>query len=65
MQATHRLDITSDNGDEVVMLCPEESCRRRVMISRSGRFVVIDTGDFFARHVGGSEGLRVKTSVGD
>lgn len=65
MQVTHRFDIDSDNGDELVMVCPEAACRRRVMVSRSGRFVVIDQGDFFARHVGGTEGLHLTASVGN
>ena len=63
MQSIHRFDIDSDNGDEVVMICPDESCRRRIVISRSGGLVVIDQGDFFARHVGGTEGLRLSASV--
>lgn len=64
MQTTHRFDIDSDNGDEVVLVCPEDTCRRRVVIARSGRFTVIDRGDFFALHAGGSESLRITASPG-
>lgn len=65
MQRTHRFDIDSDNGNEVVMICPEESCRRRVVVSRSGGLTVIDRGDFFALHTGGTEGLRIRASAGN
>jgi hypothetical protein len=64
MQTTHTLNIDSDNGAEIVLVCPEDTCRRRVVVARSGGFVVIDQGDFFARHVGVSGGLRVTASVG-
>lgn len=63
MQTTHRFDIDSDNGDELIMICPEESCRRRVMISRSGRFTVIDQGAFFALHTGGGQALHVTATA--
>ena len=64
MQITHRFDIDSDNGDEVVLVCPDDACRRRVVLARSGRLTVIDAGDFFALHVGGSAGLHVSASMG-
>jgi len=63
MHKTHRFDIDSDNGDEVVMICPDESCRRRVVIKRSGGFVVLDQGDFSALHTGGTHGLRITASA--
>lgn len=63
MQTTHRFDIDSDNGDEIIMICPEELCGRRVLVSRSGRFVVIDQGDFFALHTGGSQALHVTATA--
>lgn len=64
MPDIHHFDIDSDNGDEIVMVCPHDACRRRIVISRSGRLVVIDRGDFSALHTGGTEGLRITTSVG-
>ena len=64
MQNTHRFAIDSDNGEDIVMVCPDESCRRRIVISRSEGLVVIDQGDFFALHTGGTAGLRISASVG-
>jgi hypothetical protein len=63
MHTTHRFDIDSDNGDEVVMICPNESCRRRVVIKRSGGLVVLDQGEFGALHVGGSPGMHISADV--
>lgn len=59
MDVTHRLDTEADNGDEVVLICPEEACRRRLVVKRSGGLVVLDRGDFFARHIGGTSGLEI------
>lgn len=64
MTTTHHLDIEADNGDDVVMVCPEDGCRRRVVVRRSGGLVVLDRGDFFALHVGGTPGLSISTDAG-
>lgn len=64
MQTTHHFDIDSDNGEEVVMTCPEDGCRRRIVVKRSGGLVVLDQGDFFALHTGGTPGLRVSAATG-
>ena len=63
MQVTHRFDVAADNGDEVVLLCPEDACRRRIVVRRSGGLVVLDRGDFSALHVGGSTGLRISADL--
>lgn len=63
MQTNHRFDIDSDNGDEVVLVCPDATCRRRIVIKRSGGMVVLDQGDFGALHVGGSASLHITTAV--
>lgn len=59
MEATHRMDIEADNGDEVLFTCPEPGCGRRLVVKRSGGLVVIDRGDVTARHSGGSPGMRI------
>jgi hypothetical protein len=63
MQITHRFDIDSDNGDEVVLVCSDDGCRRRIVVKRSGGLVVLDKGDFGALHVGGSLGMHMSTSI--
>lgn len=57
MDIIHPLNIEADNGDEVLFVCPDDGCGRRLVIKRSGGMVVIDQGDFYARHVGGTGGL--------
>ena len=59
----HRMDVEADNGDEVLLVCPLPECGRRVVIKRSGGLVVLDRGDFFATHSGGTAGLTVSASV--
>lgn len=50
----HRMVSEGDNGDEVLYLCPEVGCGRRVVLSRAGRMVVLDQGDFGVSHTGGN-----------
>ena len=63
VMATHELRIEADNGDEVLFACQHEGCGRRVVVKRSGGLVVIDQGDFWATHAGGTPGLRVSAHV--
>jgi hypothetical protein len=63
VQATHHFTAEADNGDEVVFVCPEAGCGRRLVLKRSGGLVVLDQGDFFARHIGGSDGMRVGADI--
>ena len=59
MNSLHRLTIEADNGAQVLFACPEAGCGRRVVVSRSGELTVLDRGDFFAFHAGGSDGLEI------
>jgi hypothetical protein len=61
---THRLTMEADNGDDVLFACSIESCGRRLVVKRSGGLVVLERGDFFARHVGGSHGLDISVALG-
>lgn len=63
MQVTHRLTTEADNGSEIVMVCPEERCGRRLVLKRAGGIVVLDRGDFAARHVGGTSGLGISADL--
>jgi hypothetical protein len=59
MYPTHRMSVQADNGDEILLVCPEPACGRRVVVKRSGGLVVLEQGDFFATHSGGSLGLSI------
>jgi hypothetical protein len=61
---THHLTMEADNGDEVLLTCPVESCGRRLVVKRSGGLVVLERGDFFAHHAGGTTGLGLSVAVG-
>jgi hypothetical protein len=59
MNVRHRLRIEADNGREVLFVCPETDCGRRVVVNRSGDLVVLVQGDFLAFHSGGTAGLQL------
>jgi hypothetical protein len=63
MDPVHRMVVESDNGREALFVCPEPACGRRLVVKRPGGFVVIDQGDFFARHTGGTNGLQISASL--
>jgi hypothetical protein len=63
MSDRHRMTLEADNGAEVMFLCPEPGCGRRLVLKRGGGLVVLDRGDFWAMHSGGTPGLSVSASV--
>jgi hypothetical protein len=63
MNSQHRMILWADNGNELLFVCPHEGCGRRLVLKRSGGLTVLDQGDFFALHSGGTEGLRVSTEI--
>jgi hypothetical protein len=63
MNPVHRLGIEADDGRDVLFVCPVEGCGRRVVVRRSEDLFVLDRGDFFAFHVGGTAGLEVAPSI--
>ena len=63
MYPMHRMSVQADNGDEILLVCPEHACGRRVVVKRSGGLVVLEQGDFYATHSGGSLGLSI-TDIG-
>jgi hypothetical protein len=63
MNPTHPLTIEADDGVEVLFACPVEGCGRRVVVSRLGRLTVLQQGDFYALHSGGTAGLQLSTSL--
>lgn len=64
MYPRHRMTLESRTDDELLFVCPHEGCGRRLVLQRSGGLVVLDRGDFFALHSGGTEGLELSTSLG-
>ena len=60
---THHMTVTSDDGVEMLLECVEVSCGRRVVVKRSSEIVVIDCGDFLARHAGGNGPVTVDLAV--
>jgi len=57
--AMHRMSVEADNGDEILLVCPDPACGRRVVVKRAGGLVVLEQGDFYATHSGGSLGLSI------
>lgn len=63
MNPQHRMTLDSDNGTELLFACPHEGCGRRLVLKRSGGLVVLNQGDFFALHSGGTEGLEILAGI--
>jgi hypothetical protein len=56
----HRMVCEGENAAEVLFVCTDEACGRRVVFGKSRpKMVVIDEGDFSARHFGSLGGLAV------
>ena len=56
----HLLTVESDNGIDVVYVCSQVGCGRRVAVNRSGELVVVVQGDFYAFHARTTEGLEIE-----
>lgn len=52
MGERHHMHLESDDGDGLLFRCPIDGCGRTVIVRRSGEFVVVQRGDFFASHTG-------------
>jgi hypothetical protein len=65
MNPQHRMTLEGDNGAELLFVCPHEGCGRRLVLKRSGELTILDRGDFFALHYGGTPGLEMSTGIGD
>ncbi len=63
MNPLHRMEIETDNGQDVLFVCPVDSCGRRLVLKRSGGLVVLNRGDFFAYHTGGTGGLEISSGI--
>lgn len=56
--------LEADDGRDRRFSCPVEGCGRRLVFRRSGGMVVLNRGDFFALHSGGTTMLSVNAGVG-
>ena len=63
MDISHRLNMEADNGNEVLFVCSDESCGKRLIVKRTGGLVILDHGDFAVAHAGGSTGLAISVGV--
>jgi hypothetical protein len=65
MKPQHRMTLEGDNGAELLFVCRHEGCGRRLVLKRSGELTILDRGDFFALHYGGTSSLELSTGIGD
>ena len=65
MNPQHGMTIEVDNGAELLFACGHEGCGRRLVLRRSGGLTILDQGDFFALHRGGTPGLEFSARIGD
>lgn len=64
MERRHDLLVEADNGSEVVFVCLEEACSRKVVLNRRrGDYTVLERGDFFATHTGSVGPITVSAAT--
>ena len=58
--ASHEMACEAETPSEVLFVCRDEACGRRVVVGKSRpRLTVIDPGDFSVRHTGSLGGVAV------
>jgi hypothetical protein len=56
----HEMACEAETASEVLFVCLDESCGRRVVVGKSRpRLTVIDRGDFSVRHAGSLGGVAM------
>lgn len=65
MNPHHPMTLEAENGAELLFVCHHEGCGRRLVLNRSGGLTILDRGDFFALHRGGTPGLELSAGIGD
>ena len=57
---SHQMACEAETPSEVLFVCMEEACGRRVVVGKSRpRLTVIDRGNFSARHAGSLGGMAM------
>lgn len=51
LNLTHWMEVDKKADGAFVLSCPEIGCGRRVVISATAEITIVDTGDFYSRHV--------------
>lgn len=65
MDTAHVMLNEANTVDEALYVCPVDGCGRRLVVNwRRPDLTVLDQGDFWARHVGMTEGFRIDVAVG-
>ena len=58
--AWHEMICEAETAAEVLFVCADQACGRRVVVGKSRpRLTVIDRGDFAARHTGSLGGVVI------
>jgi hypothetical protein len=61
---SHEMLCEAETAEEVLFVCADESCGRRVVVGKSRpRLTVIDRGDFSVRHSGSLGGVVIDDVV--
>jgi hypothetical protein len=56
----HEMACEAETASEVLFVCLDESCGRRVVVGKSRpRLTVIDRGNFSVRHAGSLDGVAM------
>ena len=64
VDAAHVMVNEATTDSEAMYACPVEGCGRRLVINwLRPALTVIDQGDFWARHVGMSDGFHLQTAI--
>ena len=57
---SHEMLCEAETPSEVLFVCTDEACGRRVVVGKSRpRLTVIDRGDFSVRHAGSLGGVAI------
>ena len=57
---SHEMACEAETASEVLFVCLDETCGRRVVVGKSRpRLTVIDRGDFSVRHAGSLGGVAL------
>ena len=60
MERSHEMVCETETAAEVLFVCTDGGCGRRVVVAKHRPGVtVVDRGDFEARHVGGLGGITM------
>ena len=62
--AFHNMSCEAENSNEVLFVCNEAACGRRVVVGKGRpRLTVIDQGDFSVQHFGSLGGISINAVV--